>query len=82
MEDLSETLLLFRRGRSSSSLKLLSWLGSKSSSAAMLSIKRLTAPLEGCKKIDVRFYLRLSLDGFEIHMLMESCSCLRFLCDI
>lgn len=72
MEDLSETLLLFRRGRSSSSLKLLSWLGSKSSSAAMLSIKRLTAPLEGCKKIDVRFYLRL--DGFEIQMLMELCS--------
>lgn len=61
-------LLLFCRGRSSSSLKLLSWLGSKSSSAAMLSIKRLTAPLEGCKKIDVHFYLGLSLNGFEIQM--------------
>lgn len=48
VEDLSDTLLL-RCGRSSSSLKLLSWLGSKSSSAAMLSISRLTAPLEGCK---------------------------------
>lgn len=75
-------LLLFRRGRSSSSLKLLSWLGSKSSSAAMLSIKRLTAPLEGCKKIDVRFYLRLSLNGFEIQMWMELCGCMRFICDI
>lgn len=48
VEDLSDTLLLCC-GRSSSSLKLLSWLGSKSSSAAMLSISRLTAPLEGCK---------------------------------
>lgn len=48
VEDLSDTLLL-RGGRSSSSLKLLSWFGSKSSSAAMLSISRLTAPLDGCK---------------------------------
>lgn len=54
VEDLSDTLLL-RRGRSSSSLKLLSWLGSKSSSAAMLSISRLTAPLEGYKSTQ-RFY--------------------------
>lgn len=75
-------LLLFRRGRSSSSLKLLSWLGSKSSSAAMLSIKRLTAPLEGCEKSDVHFDLRLSLNGFEIQMLVKLCSCMRFICDM
>lgn len=74
-------LLLFRRGRSSSSLKLLSWLGSKSSSAAMLSIKRLTAPLEGCKKIDTHFYLRLSLSSVEIRM-MKLCSCMMFICGI
>lgn len=48
MEEDSDELL-FLRGRSSSSLKLLSWLGSKSSSAAMLSMSRLTAPLEGCR---------------------------------
>lgn len=46
MEDSSDTLLL-HVGTSSSSLKLLSWFGSKSSSAAMLSISRLTAPRDG-----------------------------------
>lgn len=60
-------MLLLRRGRSSSSLKLLSWLGSKSSSAAMLSINRLTAPLEGCKKWkDARFHLGFS--GYQIQI--------------
>lgn len=54
VEDLSDTLLL-RGGRSSSSLKLLSWLGSKSSSAAMLSISRLTAPLEGSLALVLAF---------------------------